>query len=319
MDATDLHAKTSIPLTLLASRLCMTMVLVGWSQLPCSSSLIIILLTTLYTRFSGSSNMAHSCSRDRLMYWALQDTHITQQTVPFGTGEQTKVTNFSTRQRGKGSSGSANTTPCSRIRMCVACRYSSQHSRAQACTSLLVASHHKPYCSVPSQSLSAQHRSSAQCRRSTQNMGCCLYIIDPAGPKQIPSTTPTASLAPVCEEVCAQRLLLEFVLQHGQHCLTLGHQRPHSQALHCRESLLPVTTHQRTRGCHHVVTHSLRGTCRQHTHKHIDVSCVCSHLEWPRGGTEEASRMTTYTAAASSPMQDASSVSMTGAWCGQCW
>lgn len=61
----------SSPLTLLASRLCMTIVFVGWSQLPCSSSAIIILLTMLYTRFSGSSNITHSCSRDRLRYWAL--------------------------------------------------------------------------------------------------------------------------------------------------------------------------------------------------------------------------------------------------------
>lgn len=49
----------------------MTMVFVGWSQEPCSSSEIIILLTMLYTRFSGSSNMVHSWSRDRLEYWAL--------------------------------------------------------------------------------------------------------------------------------------------------------------------------------------------------------------------------------------------------------
>ena len=43
-----------------ASKLCITIVLVGWSQLPCSSSVIIILLTRLYTVFSGSSNILQS-------------------------------------------------------------------------------------------------------------------------------------------------------------------------------------------------------------------------------------------------------------------
>jgi hypothetical protein len=46
---------------------------VGWSQLPCSSSAIIILLTMLYTAFSSISNMVHSWSRDRLRYWALRE------------------------------------------------------------------------------------------------------------------------------------------------------------------------------------------------------------------------------------------------------